>query len=188
LLKYIEEDEKYAEITGFRNIKIEDAADFLKAIRKEQQQNTAVQFFNAELVATWQHLHFAALNALTAFRNKSNISKNVAMEVMLYASAQHQIRKAIELIGVKPDSANMAVVIIGETPASIKTVLSAVSKRIGAEPDETVLELSKGKMQSIRRAFDISEKELETVMKKNNLEQALVNLVIERVALLSTQL
>jgi tRNA threonylcarbamoyladenosine modification (KEOPS) complex Cgi121 subunit len=110
------------------------------------------------------------------------------MEVMLYASAQHQIRKAIELIGVKPDSANMAVVIIGETPASIKTVLSAVSKRIGAEPDETVLELSKGKMQSIRRAFDISERELETVMKKNNLEQALVNLVIERMALLSTQL
>jgi len=188
LLKYIEEHGKYVEITGFRNVKIEDAEEFLKAIRKEQQENTAVQFFNAELVATWQHLYFAALNALTAFRNKRNISKNVVMEVMLYASAQRQIQKAIELVGVKCDSANMAMVIIGETPASVKAVLSAVSKRIGAEPAETVLELSKGKMQSIRRAFDISEKELKTVMKKNNLEQALVNLVFERMALLSTQL
>jgi tRNA threonylcarbamoyladenosine modification (KEOPS) complex Cgi121 subunit len=188
LLKYIEEDEKYVEITGFRNVKIEDAEEFLKAIRKEQQQNTAVQFFNAELVATWQHLYFAALNALTAFRSKRNISKNIAMEVMLYASAQRQIRKAIALVGVKCVSANIAMVIIGETPASVEAVLSAVSKRIGAEPAETVLELSKGKMQSIRRAFDISEKELKTVMKKNNHEQALVNLVFERMALLSTQL
>jgi tRNA threonylcarbamoyladenosine modification (KEOPS) complex Cgi121 subunit len=188
LLKYIEEDGKYVEITGFRNVKIEDAEEFLKAIRKEKQQNTAVQFFNAELVATWQHLYFAVLNALTAFRNKRNISKNVAMEVMLYASAQRQIRKAIALVGVKRDSASMAVVIIGENSDSIKTALNTVSKRIGAKPDKTVLELSKGKMQSIRRAFDISERELETVMKKNNLEQALVNLVVERMALLATQL
>lgn len=188
MLKYIEEDGKYVETTGFRNVKIEDAEEFLKAIRKEKQQNTAVQFFNAELVATWQHLYFATLNALTAFRNKRNISKNVAMEIMLYASAQRQIRKAIALVGVKRDSANMAVVIIGENPDFVQTALNTVTKRIGAEPDETVLELSKGKMQSIRRAFDISERELETVMKKNNLEQALVNLVVERMALLATQL
>jgi KEOPS complex subunit Cgi121 len=188
LLKHIGEDGKYVEITGFGNVKIEDAEEFLEAIRKEKQQNTAVQFFNAELVATWQHLYFAALNALRAFRNKRNISKNVAMEVMLYASAQRQIRKAIELVGVKCDSANIATVIIGENSDSVRTVLSAVSKRIGAEPDETVLELSKGKMRSICRAFDISERELGTVMKKNNFEQALVDLVVERMALLSTQL
>jgi tRNA threonylcarbamoyladenosine modification (KEOPS) complex Cgi121 subunit len=147
-----------------------------------------VQFFNAELVATWQHLYFAALSALSAFRNKENISKNLAMEVMLYASTQRQIRKAITLVGVKCGSANMAVVVIGETPDSVKTVLSAVSKCIGAEPDETVLELSNGKMQSIRKAFDISERELETIVEKNNFEQALVNLVVERIALLPTQL
>jgi tRNA threonylcarbamoyladenosine modification (KEOPS) complex Cgi121 subunit len=188
LLKYIEENGKYVETTGFRNVKIEDAEEFLKTIRREQQQNTVVQFFNADLVATWQHLYFAVLNALTAFRNKSNISNNVAMEIMLYVSAQRQIRKAIALVGAKPDPANIAAVIIGETPDSVKTVLSAVSKRVGTEPDETVLELSKGKMQSICKAFDISEKELETVMKKNNLEQALVNLVVERMALLATQL
>ena len=186
MLKYIEEDGKYVEITGFGNVKIEDAEEFLKAIRKKK--HACIQFFNAELVATWQHLYFAVLNALVAFRNKRNISKNVAMEVMLYASAQRQIRKAIALIGVKRDSANVAAVIIGENLDSVKTALRIVSKHIGVEPDETVLEFSRGKVQSILRAFDVSEKELETVMKKNNLEQALVNLVVERIALLSTQL
>jgi len=188
LLKYIEEDGKYVEVTGFRNVKIEDAEEFLKATRKETQQSVWVQFFDAELVATWQHLYFAVLNALLAFRNERNISKSVAMEVMLYASAERQIRKAIELLGVKRDSANVAVVIIGENPDSIKAVLSAVSKSISAEPAETVLELSREKVQGIRKAFGITEKELEVVMEKNDVKQTLVNLVIERMALLSTQL
>lgn len=187
MLKYFEEFGEYVEITGFSNVKIGDAAEFLEATRREPQ-GTAVQFFNAELVATWQHLYFAVLNALTAFRNKSNISKNIAVEVMLYASAQRQIRKAIALVGVKRDTGNVAVVIIGEKPDAVKTVLSAISKRVGAEPDETVLALSNGKVQSIREAFSISEIELETVMKAGDVQQALVNLVVERMALLSTQL
>ena len=187
MLKYFEEFGEYVEITGFSNVQIEDAEGFLKATRREQQ-GTAVQFFNAEFVATWQHLYFAVLNALTAFRNKSNISKNIAVEVMLYASAQRQIRKAIALVGVKRESANVAVVIIGENSDAVKTALAAVSKRIGSEPDETVLALSKDKLQSIRRAFDISEREVETVMKARDAQQALVNLVIEQAALLATQL
>ena len=187
MLKYFEEFGEYVEITGFRNVKIENAEGFLKATRREQQ-GTAVQFFNAELVATWQHLYFAVLNALTAFRNKSNISKNIAVETMLYASAQRQIQKAIARAGVNRDSANVAVVIIGENPDAVKTALSLVSKRIGAEPDETVLALPNSKVQSIREAFGISDKELETVMAKGNVQQALVNLVIERMALLATQL
>jgi len=188
LLKYIEETEKYVEITGFRNVRVGDAEEFVKAVRKEKQQRIWVQFFDAELVATWQHLHFAVLNALLAFKNERNISKSVAMETMLYASAQRQIRRAIDLMGVKCDSANVAVIIIGESPDSVKAVLSVVSKRVGAEPDEAVLELSRKKAQRIREAFGIAEKELEAVMEKNNADQALVKLVIERVALLSTRL
>jgi tRNA threonylcarbamoyladenosine modification (KEOPS) complex Cgi121 subunit len=188
LLNYIEETGKYVEITAFRNVRIKDTEKFVKATRKETPQNTWIQFFDAELVATWQHLYFAVLNALLAFRNNRNISKSVAMEIMLYASAQRQIRKAIQFIGVKHDSANVAVVIVGENPDSVKAVLSAVSKRIGVEHDETALELTKEKTQSIRKAFGVRTEELEAVMEKKNIKQALVNLIIERTALLSTQL
>lgn len=188
MLKHIAETGKYVEITGFRNITIGDAEEFLKTVCQEKQQRVWVQFFDAEMVATWQHLHFAVLNALLAFKNERNISKGVSMEAMLYASAQHQIRRAIDLMGVKCDSSNVAAVIIGESVDSVKTVLSAVSENIGLEPDESVLELSRKKAQRIREIFGITEKELEAVMEKNNVEQALVKLVIERVALLSTRL
>ena len=187
MLKYIEEFRKQLEVTGFRNVRLRDIEQFLKMIRKEKPLNVEIQFFDAKFVATWQHLYFAALNALTAFKNKENISKSVAMETMLYASAQRQILKAMKLLGIKPDSSEIAVLIIGEKPETIKSALSMVSKHVKSEPDDTVLELSKEKATIIQKIFEISSVELRTIVRKDDLERALTDLVIERMALLSTQ-
>ncbi len=188
MLKSIEEIGEWVEITGFRDVEVRSAEEFLKAITMEKQSDVAVQFFNADLVATWQHLYFAAVNALLAFRNRENISRSLEVEVILYASAERQIRKAIEFMGVKRGSANIAVVLIAKKPESTKIALSAVTKCIGSEPNETVLKLSKEKTKLIRKAFDISKTEIETVAEKNQIEQALVDLVIEKMALLPTQI
>ncbi|HKZ87939.1 MAG TPA: KEOPS complex subunit Cgi121 [Candidatus Bathyarchaeia archaeon] len=187
MLKHLKEYGKYLEITGFRNVQLADAEDFLKTARKKMPQHTELQLFNSDLVASWQHLYFAVLNSLMAFRNRRNISKSVAVEVMLYASSQRQIKKAIEFVGVKKDSANVAAVIISSKVESAKTGLAIISDCFSVEADETVLELSVQKVQRIRIAFDISDLELETTT-ADNIEEALVDVVIERVALLSTQI
>jgi len=187
LLKYIEEFEKYVAITGFRKIKISDIEKFLKMIREEKGLNVEIQFFDAKFVATWQHLYFAVLNALTAFKNKENISKSLAMEAMVYASAQRQIRRAVELLGIKPTTSEIALLIIGEKPKPVKLALSMISATAKAQHDDTVLKLSKEKERIIKKAFGISDLELKTTMKKDELEKALTNLVIERMALLAIQ-
>jgi tRNA threonylcarbamoyladenosine modification (KEOPS) complex Cgi121 subunit len=187
-LKHITEHGMYVGITGFRNVKIADSATFMEMTRREKPRDIWVQFFNADLVATWEHLYFAALNALTAFRSKRGISKSVAMETLLYASAQRQIKKALARMGVKRDVSNVALVVIGESPESVGAVLEAVSKRVDAAADESVLELQGEKVQGIREAFGITEKELDAVVEKGDVEQAVVNLVVERMALLQTQL
>ncbi len=188
MLKYIEEEKKFLEITGFRNLNIKNSEEFVKTMRKELPENAWVQFFDAELVATWQHLYFAVLNALLAFKQKSNISKSVAMETMLYASAQRQIQKALDLMGVKCSSTDIAVVIMSESFESIHAILSVISDRVGKEPEDMVLKISKSKMKKIRNSFEINTVEFETVLKKDKGIDTLVDLVIERIALLSTQL
>ncbi len=186
MLKDIEEAGKYVEITGFRNVCVNNAEKFVKATRRQLPQSSCVQFFNAELVATWQHLYFAVLNALLAFQNERNISKSLAIETILYASAQRQIRKAINFIGVKCDVIDVAMVIIGENARSVGILLSAVSKAINKEADDTVLEISEKKARRIREAFRITNIELEALQKKSN-NEVLVDLVVEKMALLSTQ-
>ena len=187
MLKYIEEFGKYVAITGFRNVKIEDTEEFLKRACKEKRSNVEIQFFDAKLVATWQHLYFAVLNALTAFKNKENISKSLAMETMLCASAQRQIRKATELVGIKRDSSEIALLIIGERLETVESTLSMVLKHVKAKRDDTVLDLSEEKIATIQEAFGISAFEVKTIVKKDEIGRALTDLVIERMALLATQ-
>jgi KEOPS complex subunit Cgi121 len=187
LLKFIEEFAKYVVTAGFKKAKIKNIEKFFEAVYREKPPEVEIQFFDAKLVATWQHLYFAVLNALTAFKNGQNISKSLAIEVMLYASAQRQIRKAMELVGIKATSSEIAVMVIGEDPKSIESFLSTVSKHLSAERDDTVLEIINGKARKIQEAFEISNLELDTVAEEGDLERALVDLVIERMALLSVQ-
>lgn len=187
MLKQIEEFGKHVMIAGFRNVRIKDIEEIFKAMRKEKPSSVEIQFFDAKFVATWQHLYFAALNALTAFKNRENISESLAMESLLYASAQRQIRKAMKLLGIKPSLSEIAVLIIGEKLESVRSSLSLVSKQVKAKRDDTVLELSEEKVADIQEIFVISDVELKTVMKKGGLEKALTDLVIERMALLATQ-
>lgn len=187
MLKRIEEFARFAEITGFRSVKIGDIEGFLDTIAGEKPLGIEVQFFDARFIATWMHLYFAALNALTAFKNEENVSKSLAMEALLYSAARRQITAATKLVGITAASSSVAVLIIGEDPRTIEAAFSVVSKRMGGHHDERVLELTAEKMTIVQKAFDISEAELEAVVKRDNLEKALTDLVVERMALLATQ-
>lgn len=187
MLQQIREYNVHVEITGYRNIDFFVAENYLKLDRKKLNQNLTIQFFNAQLIATHQHLCFAAINALAAFKNQSNLSKNLAMETMLYASAQRQIQKAIQLLGLKQDTKNLAAMIISQNPTAIKEAVTEISNQFHSEPDESVLELSKEKMIKIQEAFKITVAQIKTLSKLDK-QQAIVNLVIEQVALLATQL
>lgn len=187
MIKKVEDFEKYIAIAGFKNVKIEDVDGFFRLVRK-RVEDAPVQFFDATLIAGWEHLYFAALNALNAFKNKQNISNSLAVEALLFASAQRQIKKSVELLGVKPESSQVAVLIIAETQKKATAALDIISKIISGERDDSVLELADEKLEGIKRLFNISDLELKAKLKKEGLEkEALMDLVIEHAALLSTQ-
>ena len=188
MLVHLKEFSKYVEIVGYLNVKFASAEAFLKINRKQITRNADIQFFDAEFIATKEHLLFAVINALEAFKNKTNLSKTPAMETMLYASAQRQIKKAIQKCGIKPSTTNMAATIIGENSTELKNAAKAISIAIDAKLDQSVLELSTSKSDKIKKAFQISNIEINTVSKNGNCQEALVNLVVERVALLATQI
>jgi len=187
MLCLIEEYGRYLELTGYRNVEFKLAEAFLKANRRQTLRQVDIQFFDAQLIATVDHLYFASLNAIQALKNRTNISKSAAMETMLYASAERQIKNAINLIGIKPETDDIAVTIIGEDPKQIVTLLEELTECVGRKPDFAVLDLTKEKQEKICKAFEITDEELK-ISTKDNAEKAIVDLVIERVALLATQL
>jgi len=187
VIKKIEGFDKYVAMVGFKNVKIKDVNNFLSLVR-EKTADTEVQFFDANLIAGWQHLYFATLNALKAFENRLNISNSLAVETLLYASAQRQIKKAVELLGIKPNSSKVAVLILAETEPKANKTSETVSHFILGKRDDRILELTKEKFDGIKKLFGISESELNAKLERKNMERkALIDLVIEHVALLAIQ-
>ena len=187
MIRKLEDYNQFIIIAGFRDIKMRDVNAFLKLIKGETG-DACVQFFDAALVASWEHLYFAALNASNAFKNKLNISNSLAVETLLYASAQRQINRAVRLLGIKPNSRQIAVLILAESTPKVASTLEIVSGLVAGERDDSVLELTHEKVEGIRELFGITDVELEAKLEKEGLEsKALTDLVIEHGALLATQ-
>lgn len=187
MIKKLEELNGYIAIAGFNKVQIEDVNGFIGLVRDKVGSIAEVQFFNADLIAGWQHLYFAAVNALTVFRNHLNISNSVAVETLLYASAQRQIITAIEKLGVTPETSQVAVLALSENHKNAKNVLEVVSQLMDGKRDDSVLELTHKKIERIKKLFEISDVALQAKLEnKNGEKKALTDLVIEHVALLST--
>lgn len=177
--------DKYLLVVGFRNVKINNMDEFLNLIRLKSG-SSQVQILDANLVADFEHIYFSVLNALKSFKSGLNISKNLAIEIMLFASGQDQIKKAIEILGVKSSSRSIAVVIIADSRDEAISTFNAISSAINGEVDESVIGLDDKKISNIINTFGISDFELEASM-RGSLKDALKNVLIERAALLMTQ-
>ena len=174
-------------ILGFRNVKIENINTFLENFRSENKK-VPIQFFNAKYIASSEHLFFAALNALNSFDKKTNISNNLAVEALLYASAQRQITKAVKMLGIKQDTLEVAVLILTDNSSQKNEFLKLINNIIYGERDDSVLDLTDEKFWNIKKLFEISDLELEAKLQKEGQEkQALIDLVIEHMALLGTK-
>ena len=176
---------KYLVVEGFKNVKIRDVDEFLNLVRSKAG-SCHIQVLDASLVAGFEHLYFAVLNALKSFESGLNISKSLAVEILLFASGQDQIRRAIEILGVKPSSSDIALIIVAESRDKAISVLNNVSDVLDGEKDQSVIELTDEKLSTIMRKFNISEAELEASM-RGSLKDALKSILIERAALLVVQ-
>ena len=184
---WLEEFHTYLTVAGFRNVRVRDIDRFFQTLKNEAD-DTHVQLLDASLVAGYEHLQFAVLNALNAFAGHVSISSNLAIEIILYASAQRQIKEAFRLIGLQPSTRKVAVVVLARTEEQASRKLKAVSQLIGGQRDDQVIDLTEDKLEGIKKLFGISSVELEAKARRRGLEkQALMDLVIEHMALLVTQ-
>jgi tRNA threonylcarbamoyladenosine modification (KEOPS) complex Cgi121 subunit len=187
MIEKLEDFNQYLIIAGFKSVQIDDADKFFKDIR-EKTRNDCVQFFDATLIAGPEHLRFAAVNALNAFKNKLNISSSLAMETLLYASAQNQINNAINLLGIKPSNRQVAVLIIADSQDKASWILETVSEFLSGKRDDSVIKLSSRKGNGLKKLFQISNLELKAKTEEEGAAtQALLDLIIEHMALLATE-
>ncbi len=131
-----------------------------------------LQVLNSRYVAGREHIEFAVAQADEAFRKGKNISRDPHVEVLVRASGQRQIKKALELFGLS----SREIVVIGEK-------LPEELRECGCV--ESSGEVDEEKYEGIKDAFGISEAEILAAGSEDFSEKvrSLKEIIKERVAL-----
>lgn len=166
-------------------VRVADVDALLKSV-KMRVKGVEVQLFDADRIAGRRHLEFAVLNALSALNQGYNISRSLPVEIMLYTSAQRQIQRAIELVGVTPETQNIAFILIGDIGQSLQQAQSILREATQGITGDGILESrSEDKLRELMEAYNISRLELETERLGEVTDaDLLTSLILEKMALL----
>lgn len=164
IIKSVEEGRHFIAVSGMESIGF-DASVLLNEINElSRETGVTIQLFDSSLIASWEHLFFSALNALKAFNCGKNISNNLSVECLLYASGQRQINVAVKNFGINSYTKSIGVVLINNAPEILRQVYEKVlSIAKGVENDSVLSINSKEKFDKICRFFQITEVELKTI-------------------------
>ena len=142
-----------------------------------EEHQITIQVFDARSVYGAIHLLSAVEHAQRAFRQKTNAMKSLPLEIMLYASGERQIHKALSKMGIKQNTTETALLLVTEEISdqpSINKLLEKLLLELSFVRDDKVLE---GDIDTLQR-FGITQTEIETIE-----EDHYGDLILEKVAL-----
>ena len=166
------------EIIGAKG-KIQNVDYFLKKIQNiSSEYNIIIQVFDADYIFGKNHIISSLNHAKRAFEQKNNSTNSLSMEILLYASGQRQIQKAIDKIGVKKGNTDIAIIIenkvSNKTQKTPKEFIKNIMTDFNFIRDHKVLE---GDINTLKK-FGISTQEIATLK-----EEKYEDIILEKVAM-----
>lgn len=175
---------KHILVAGLRSAPVEDPGALIERLRaREELSNVVFQLLDARLVAGREHLLISALNAIRAMELGLNVSSDLGIEILTFASGQRQISKAIRLMGLKPGLTEVAVVLVADSREELETALNALAEELRGRRDDDVLLVDEGKAERLIEAFGLGHEELSACSRLGDRPEAVKALVLEKVAL-----
>lgn len=148
-----------------------------------------IQTCDASRIATWEHIFFAALYAMLAVKQNRAISNQLALEILLYISAQRQIKVALEEFGVK--TGNGTLMVLGDSEETLIQVSEECQITLEATPlDEVLTIFDDAKWAAIQDYFQINDSEIDAIalsITRGAREEALFKAVLNRIALVACE-
>lgn len=98
-------------ILGFR-ANIDSVGDTLDRINSIKKEGEIIQLLNADSIVSKNHIIHGVNQAFLAFERGENLAKDISVEIVLRCSAQRQISKAFDRLGLHEGEMNLCAVLI----------------------------------------------------------------------------
>ena len=147
----------------------------------------ACQFLDSTLIAGAGHLLSAAQNALNAQLGGYPIARSLDVEIILYASCQHQIGIALNTLGVKDELESVTLVVVGDTEEIVQDIFTRAISIIGHEISPSFV-ASASRFETIMTHFGIGIEELDAISSSSKIAhrfEALTKCIASRVSMVS---
>lgn len=140
------------QILGFKAniVSVGDALDKIDSIKEDGE---IIQLLNADSIVSKNHIMHGVNQAFLAFDRGENLAKDISVEIVLRCSAQRQISKAFDMMGLKEGEMNLCALLINSNDYSNE--LSSIFTR-----DDGVLAPD---FDNLIRVYNISDVELQNM-------------------------
>ena len=135
------------QIMGF-TATIESVNDTLGQVNEIKTDGEIIQLLNADAIVSKNHIVHGVNQAFLAFERGENLAKDISVEIVLRCSAQRQISKAFNILGLKEGKMNLVAVLINCDDYSSE--LSSIFT-----PDDGVLVPDSEKLMKIYKISDV---------------------------------
>ncbi|MCK5389954.1 MAG: hypothetical protein KAJ36_05660, partial [Candidatus Thorarchaeota archaeon] len=161
-----------------------DTDKLLELAKSLSKSVLAFQFFNSMMIVDEMHLLSGAQNAVNALKGDYMISRTLDVELVVYVSAQRQIGRALDIMGVNDELSSVGVVCIDEDEKKVRECLMRIEEKVGEEISPMFSPTSE-KISSLMQNFGITELEMKQFKDSDDLatrNQALSKCVVSRVS------
>lgn len=161
-----------------------DTDKLLELAKSLSKSVLAFQFFNSLMIVDEMHLLSGAQNAVNALKGDYMISRTLDVELVVYVSAQRQIGRALDIMGVNDELSSVGVVCIDEDEKKVRECLMRIEEKVGEEISPMFSPTSE-KINSLMKNFGITELEMKQFKDSDDLatrNQALSKCVVSRVS------
>lgn len=154
------------QILGFKGTinSIGETLDYIDSIKEDGE---IIQLLNADSIVSKNHIIHGVNQAFLAFDRGENLANDLSVEIALRCSAQRQISKAFNILGLKEGEMNLCVILINS-----KDHFEELSKIF--TPDDSVFDLDESNLIKI---YKISDDEI--------INMSLEDIIIDRIAKLT---
>ncbi|WEU39752.1 MAG: hypothetical protein OdinLCB4_004525 [Candidatus Odinarchaeum yellowstonii] len=177
-------------ITAFNTFNLDDSTLLLAHITHSTKlsEQPVIQFFNADKIAGWLHLYTSAYFTVKSLVKLSTKIKSIELELLRWVSAQKQLSDAINIMGVKEGDKRLAVLSIGLNENTVRDKISQILGEYNLIEQPELLEIDENKIQRLKRLFQISDTEFNSLLEdRDNPDSGktlIIKLIINRISAL----
>ena len=156
------------QIFGFR-ASIDSVGDTLAEIDSIKQDGEIIQLLNADSIVSKNHIIHGVNQAFLAFGRGENLANDISVEIVLRCSAQRQISKAFNMLGLHEGVMNLCVVLINSKDhiAELSSLFDLDESALNPDYDNLV------------KLYKISDEELENMFIEEIITDRITKLAVD---------